>query len=113
MLSQLRTRSALILAITKYEHRLSDSVEQFKAVAFLVDGSRLHVNEVWLNGTLRKYAYYWLTPSDEVIQGWDNAPHHPEVNTHPHHVHIAGEVHPSQVGSLADVLDILEQRLIS
>ncbi len=112
MLSQLQARSKLVVAITKYEHRLSGSVEQFKAIAQLVDGSRLHLNEVWLDGQLHKYAYYWLMPADEVIQGWDNAPHHSEVNTYPHHVHIVGDVHSSQVRSLADVLDILEQKLV-
>jgi hypothetical protein len=111
MLASLQSRPALIIAITQYEHRLSGSVEQFKAVAQLVDGSRLHASEIWMEGELHKYAYYWLTPSGEVIQGWDNAPHHPEVNTHPHHVHSAGLVYPSQVRSLLTVLDVLEQKI--
>jgi len=29
-------------------------------------------------------SYYWLGQSGEAIEGWDNAPHHPEVETHPH-----------------------------
>ena len=112
MLSQLQARTSLVLAVIKYEHRLSGSVEQFKAIAQLVDGSRLHLNEVCVDGQLRKYAYYWLTPSDEIIQGWDNAPHHSEVNTYPHHAHLTGDIHPSQIRSLSDLLDILEQKLV-
>ena len=50
----------------------------------LVDGSRLQVNEVRIGGQLRKYAYYRLTPTGEVLQGWDNAPHHPEITSYPH-----------------------------
>ncbi len=113
MLQHLRSRPSLIVAITKYEHRLDGSFEQFKAVAQLVDGSGLHINEVWLNGVLHKYAYYWLTAVNQVIQGWDNAPHHPEISTYPHHTHYAGQVHASQIRQLSDVLDILEQQVVN
>jgi len=107
MRAQLDSRSALVVALLRYEQRLRGSIEQFKAVVQLADGSYLHLNEVWIGGELRKYAYYQVTPSDQVIRGWDNAPHHPEVATHPHHLHHAG-VSASEVRSLADVLDVLE-----
>jgi len=81
MLSQLHAYPTLILSVVKYEHRLKESVEQFKAVVELVDGSYLRINEVWIKGALEKYAYYWLTPTGAVIQGWDNAPHHPSTRT--------------------------------
>ena len=107
MRAQLDSHPALVVSILRYEQRLRGSVEQFKAVVQLVDGSYLHLNEVWIEGELRKYAYYQVTPGDQVIRGWDNAPHHPEVATHPHHLHRA-DVSASEVRSLADVLDVLE-----
>jgi hypothetical protein len=112
MLAQLKNYPKLILAVIKYEHRLTETIEQFKAVVQLVDSSQLHINEVWLDGELIKYAYYWLTLTGEVIQGWDNAPHHPEISTHPHHLHRAGQIYSSEVRALADVLDLLTQRLV-
>jgi hypothetical protein len=111
MLEKLRSQPALITAVFNYEHRLKGTVEQFKATVQLADGSRLHVNEVWVENELEKYAYYWLTPAGEALQGWDNAPHHPEVDTHPHHTHHSGNVLPSQVRCLDDILEILIQRL--
>jgi L-amino acid N-acyltransferase YncA len=87
------------------------SVEQFKAVVRLVDGSRLHLNEVWLSGNLHKYAYYWLTPTDDVLYGWLNAPHHQHIPTAPHHVHTPEGLRPSQVRSLHDLLALLEVHL--
>ena len=111
MLSQLKFRSDLVITIVKYERRLRETVEQFKAVVELADGSYLHVNEVWIDGRLKKYAYYWLTPTDAVIQGWDNAPHHPKISTHPHHTHINGGVDTSSIRSLTDILDYLAQRI--
>lgn len=76
-------------------------------MAELVDGSRFHANEVWVNGELHKYAYYHVTPTGDIIQGWDNAPHHPEVDTHPHHWHKQGVVVASTVRSLVDALNSL------
>jgi hypothetical protein len=111
MLQELEARSHLVQEILRYEHRLRGSVEQFKAVVRLVDGSRLHLNEVWLSGNLHKYAYYWLTPTDDVLYGWDNAPHHQHICTAPHHVHTVDGIRSSPVRSLNDLFALLELHL--
>ncbi len=97
--------------ILQYEHRVQGHVEQFKAIVELKDGSRLHLNEVWLSGTLHKYAYYWLTPIGALVQGWDNAPHHPNIPTYPHHSHTPTAITPSSVRTLVDVLAEIEKRM--
>ena len=109
MLSQLQGRPGLVVAVSQYEHRLCDTVEQFKAIVQLVDGTRLHISEVWVGGELRKYAYFQVTPDGQIIRGWDNAPHHPEIDTYPHHLHMSKGIHPSAVRALVDVLDILAE----
>jgi hypothetical protein len=106
---ELRRHPDLVAAVLSLTHYLDGSIEQLKAEIQLADGSRLHVNEVHISGQLRKYAYYRLTPTGEVLQGWDNAPHHPEIVSYPHHLHQQNLVHPSQVRSLADVLQQLEK----
>lgn len=111
MLPLLQERSALILAILQYEHRVQGHVEQFKAIVELKDGSRLHINEVWLSGTLYKYAYSWLTPTGALVQGWDNAPHHPHIATSPHHTHTPNGIDVSYSRSLLDVLAEIEKRI--
>jgi len=50
MRAQLDSHPALVVSILRYEQRLRGSVEQFKAVVQLVDGSYLHLNEVWIEG---------------------------------------------------------------
>ena len=109
--AELRRYPRLALAISRLTRRLNGSVEQIKADVQLADGSRLHINEVYVLGQLRKYAYYRPSPTGEVIQGWDNAPHHPEVASYPHHLHHEGAVYPSPVRLLADVLALLEEEL--
>lgn len=56
--------------------------------ADLINGDKLHIRESWEEEILLRYAYYWLKHNDELRIGWDNAPHHPEVSTHPHHKHV-------------------------
>ncbi|NJL59501.1 MAG: hypothetical protein HC887_07530 [Desulfobacteraceae bacterium] len=34
-----------------------------------------------------KYSFHWQDANSKIIRRWDNAPHHPEIQTHPYHVH--------------------------
>jgi hypothetical protein len=45
---------------------------------FQVTGGELQVT---------KYSFHWQSAEGELRRRWDNAAHHPEVPTHPHHVH--------------------------
>jgi len=51
-----------------------------------------------------------MNVNDEMIFRYDNAPHHPEIATHPHYKHVKGESVPKQskgVG-LKEVLSEIE-----
>ncbi|MEA3341655.1 MAG: DUF6516 family protein [Chloroflexota bacterium] len=62
--------------------------EYLKIVIYFADGSNLRVTEEWENDALIKYSYYWLAPNDHLKIGRDNAPHHPEIASFPHHKHV-------------------------
>ena len=81
--------------------------------ADLINSDRLHISEAWDDETLIRYAYYWLKQNDELRIGWDNAPHHPEVSTHPHHKHIETQenIQASDKTNLEDVLRLIKTRL--
>jgi hypothetical protein len=53
------------------------------------------------------YSYYWLRPDETMIIGWDNAPHHKNVKTYPHHMHLAGKIKDSDQRNLHDALDFI------
>ncbi len=38
-----------------------------------------------------KYSFHWQDTGGQLRKRWDNAAHHPEVPTHPHHVHDGAE----------------------
>jgi hypothetical protein len=81
--------------------------------ANLVNSDKLHVSEAWDEESLIRYAYYWLKQNDELRIGWDNAPHHPEVSTHPRHKHVETQenIQPSDETNLEDVLRLIKKRL--
>jgi hypothetical protein len=103
----------LITRIAAADHQIREGLELYKANLLLVDGSSLRVSEVWIDGALKKYSYYWLDESDHLIAGWDNAPHHPEIKTHPHHRHSADGQHTSSIRRLEDVLQLLSEQIMS
>lgn len=58
---------------------------------YLCDGSLLELTEriIEEDGTFKrtKYRYHWQTEEGSLIKRWDNAKHHPEIKTFPHHLH--------------------------
>lgn len=102
----------LVVQTASVDHVIREGIEHYKARLLLADGSRLRVSEVWIDAQLVKYSYYWLDESDRLIAGWDNAPHHPETKTHPHHIHTVQGVHDSPIRNLEDVLNWLRERIL-
>jgi len=70
------------------------------------DLSTLRVTELKKNGILENYSYYWLDKDNKILIGWDNAEHHKNIDTYPHHRHLGSKenVLPSTQQSLDDVL---------
>ena len=51
-----------------------------------------------------RYTYHYQTADNILIFRYDNAPHHPEIETHPHHKHIEKRVIAANPPDLSDVL---------
>jgi hypothetical protein len=61
----------------------------------LIDESLIEITERILEErgglTATKYRYHWQAGSGKLIKRWDNAPHHPEIDTFPDHLHDGSE----------------------
>lgn len=91
-----------------------ESYRHIKVTVRLVDGSSLRVSEFTISGEDPvRYSYYWLDSAGVLIAGWDNAPHHREVSTFPHHKHLRRQdnVLPSEERNLRDVLREIQRRI--
>lgn len=84
---------------------------------FFWDGSFLDIYEVVsteLGYPVRiNYAYTYIQ-HDQRIFRYDNAPHHPEIATHPHHKHIGPQdrLSPADQPTLSQIFDEIDALLI-
>ncbi|MEA3407270.1 MAG: DUF6516 family protein [Chloroflexota bacterium] len=83
--------------------------EALRVIIYLKDGTNVRVTEQWCGDTLKRYSYYWLSPSNELKIGWDNAPHHTQLESFPHHKHIGRQAHltPSYETRLEEVMRVI------
>ena len=80
--------------------------QTLRLILYLHDGTNLRLTEQW-NGSVReRYGYYWLTATNELKVGWDNAPHHTHLATFPHHKHVnrQNNLQPSSETHLDEVM---------
>ncbi|MCP4350143.1 MAG: hypothetical protein GY795_32100 [Desulfobacterales bacterium] len=82
-----------------------------KVILYLRDGTNLRITEQWESGQIRRYSYYWLTSCNELKIGWDNAPHHIQLESFPHHKHVERQnnLQPSAETCLEEVMKIILQ----
>jgi hypothetical protein len=87
-----------------------EGVQFLRAKAEMFDGSVLYVRELFFRDH-SKYSYHWQTQTGTLLLRWDNAPHHPEIPTFPHHRHEGERVSPSVRVTVEEVLAELAARL--
>lgn len=95
--------------IDEYEGHVEGRLE-------LVGGYQLYISE-YVFATLpprrSKYRFHVQDAFGKFICRWDNAPHHPHIETFPDHCHVAGkDVQPSPPMDIPNVLAALTKMLI-
>jgi hypothetical protein len=60
-----------------------------------------------------KYSFHWQQDNGQLIKRWDNAAHHPEIETYPHHLHDGAEdvVFAYQPVSFEEILQIISEQV--
>ncbi len=53
------------------------------------------------------YRYHVMDSQNKLLVRWDNAPHHSELETYPHHIHTKNGVKSANQLSLAEILDVI------
>ncbi len=84
--------------------------QTLRLILYLPDGTNLRLTEQWNGSVLERYSYYWLTATNELKIGWDNAPHHTHlVETFPHHKHLDRQdnLQPSSETRLGEVIAVI------
>jgi hypothetical protein len=99
-----------IIAIAELEEFEVTFNEGFiRGIVVFIDGSRLHFLEyigIINNISIKlKYRYHYEDAEGNMIFRYDNAPHHRNIATFPHHKHVGNNVLPSREPSLSTVLE--------
>ena len=83
--------------------------ETLQLIVYLRGGTNVRVTEKWRDESLERYSYYWLAADNQLKIGWDNAPHHKELDNFPHHKHIATptEIQPSHETTFEAVMRLI------
>jgi hypothetical protein len=72
-----------------------EKIGLYRYKIYLSDGSLLELTERLVEEKdklqVTKYRFHWQTKEGNLIKRWDNARHHPEVKTFPHHLHEGSE----------------------
>jgi hypothetical protein len=112
-------QSSTVIRTVDVEYELkSRTIGVIHGTVGMIDGSTLHFLElIVIQGAKivrQKYRFQFMDRSGKMIFRYDNAPHHPEVETHPHHKHTKGEERPrpSKEIGLPEVLAEIDQLLV-
>ena len=54
---------------------------------------------------LDKYRLHYMNSAGQMLFRYDNSPHHPEIDSHPHHKHTPDKISPSSIPSFKDILN--------
>lgn len=76
------------------------------------DGSVLHFKEILMEGG-SQYRFHFMDERNNLICRWDTAPHHKELKTFPHHIHLPDVTKESKAVNLIEVLGKVEDIVIS
>ncbi len=98
----------LVVSIEADTERVDLDRGYVKATVTFADNSELHLFEYVVieegEPVREDYRYHYQSGSGERIRRWDTAPHHDEIESFPHHVHVEDEVQPSKPMSPEAVL---------
>ncbi len=79
----------LVVKFSIERERISESEGFIQIRVDLVKNRILLIFEFYTKSQgVTTYRYHLMNEKQELLARWDNAPHHPELSTFPHHYHL-------------------------
>jgi hypothetical protein len=90
-----------------------DDIQVLSIKAILSDGSLFYIRELTTK-TETKYSYHLQTKTGRLIYRWDNAPHHRDIPTFPHHKHIGSEksISPTEEVTFEQIFKVVTKHIL-
>ncbi|MGE0084474.1 MAG: DUF6516 family protein [Desulfococcaceae bacterium] len=98
----------LVIYVNLHRNFTSLNTAYIKGEITFADGSSLavfqHVRIQESELFITDYRYHCMTHDRQLIFRYDNAPHHSEITTFPHHKHLPLDVQSADMPDIEDVL---------
>ncbi len=62
--------------------------------------------------SIDKYRLHYMNSAGQMVFRYDNALHHPEIDSHPHHKHTPDKISASNIPSLKNILNEISAIII-
>ena len=59
-----------------------------------------------------KYRLHYMNSAGQMLFRYDNSPHHPNIDSHPHHKYTSAKISASNVPSIEDILNEISSIVI-
>ena len=106
---ELRLEDAKIIADKNIDFREFSATEGMLSGRLLfVDGSMLEFMEYLKEENRLKYRFHLINKEGNMVFRYDNAPHHRDISSFPHHKHLPDNVSESNEKGIMDMLDEIE-----
>ena len=107
-------RYTWLITDDRLEYEIDEDADTLYVVGELTfaDDSRLSFSEGVLPG-VRRYRYYYGTAEGTLIFRYDNAPHHPQLASFPHHKHEPMGVAEAEERRLNEILVEVEDLILT
>ena len=108
--------SALVVTYDLVKVQLSSSTGYIERQVTFINNSRFVFFEFLRQPTAEveceKYRYHFMNSDDQLFFRYDNAPHHPEIATFPHHKHLPTGLLENAAPNFADVFTEIESHVL-
>jgi hypothetical protein len=107
----------IILSSNIQKHFGPDSKTVYvRGSIIFIDSSVLEIAifaaEISTTVIIDKYRFHYMDNKGEMIFRYDNAPHHPEIPSYPHHKHIKNLVIPAHLPNLKEILNEISAMIL-
>jgi hypothetical protein len=108
--------SALIYSYTLQKEQLSVHSGYVEGEVLFVKGYRLSFFEFYYavgNALeLDKYRYHFMDCNNNLVFRYDNAPHHKDIESFPHHKHLPNKVASSNLLTFSELIEEIEDYVL-
>lgn len=114
ILLTISTFTDIIIDTQVLTQRQDNRIMELRVRLKLLDNSILEITEILVfDISKRKYSFQWMDENYDLKIRWDNAPHHRQIATFPHHKHIKQEenIHESEEPTIEEILELIRSEI--